>query len=254
MAGRAKLRGLDRYLLRGEYLVAEIHRHRIVLLRPFLAVLASAALAVWIDLNVGGSGSSPVVRLVWFFALAVFLWALWCWLEWRNERFVVTDKRILLFRGFITKRVPMMPLTKVTDMTYERSILGRMLGYGTFVLESAGQDQALSRIDHVPNSDENYRKIIAEIFGVASDESAEDGEYVRPEEEDAAWETEHDVPDPTPLTGRPRAFADDETYGPHVLASTRRPTIYRSADRLRRRKQEIDDTGEIPPYDPDWRP
>lgn len=251
MAGRAKLRGLDRYLLRGEYLVAEIHRHRIVLLKPFVAVVGAAALAIWIDLNVGGTGSSPVVRLVWVAALVVLAWALWRWAEWRNERFVVTDKRILLFRGFVTKRVPMMPLTKVTDMTYERSILGRLLGYGTFVLESAGQDQALSRIDHVPNSDENYRKIIAEIFGVSDESAEEEGEYVSGEE--AAWETEHDVPDPTPLTSRRPRYADDTAYGPHVLRSTRRPTIYRSADRLRRRK-ELDDTGEIPPYDPDWRP
>ncbi len=250
MPGRAKLRGLDRYLLRGEYLVAEIHRHRIVLLKPFVAVVGAAALAIWIDLNVGGTGSSPVVRLVWAAALVVLAWALWRWAEWRNERFVVTDKRILLFRGFVTKRVPMMPLTKVTDMTYERSVLGRLLGYGTFVLESAGQDQALSRIDHVPNSDENYRKIIAEIFGV-SDESAEE-EVEDVSEEEAAWETEHDVPDPTPLTSRRPRYADDTAYGPHVLRSTRRPTIYRSSDRGRRK--EIDDTGELPPYDPNWRP
>ena len=250
MPGRAKLRGLDRYLLRGEYLVAEIHRHRIVLLKPFLAVVGAAALAIWIDLNVGGTGSSPVVRLVWAAALVVLAWALWRWAEWRNERFVVTDKRILLFRGFVTKRVPMMPLTKVTDMTYERSILGRLLGYGTFVLESAGQDQALSRIDHVPNSDENYRKIIAEIFGVSDESAEEEGEHVS--EEEAAWETEHDVPDPTPLTSRRPRYADDTAYGPHVLRSTRRPTIYRSSDRGRRK--EIDDTGELPPYNPDWRP
>lgn len=250
MPGRAKLRGLDRYLLRGEHLVAEIHRHRIVLLKPFLAVVGAAALAIWIDLNVGGTGSSPVVRLVWAAALVVLAWALWRWAEWRNERFVVTDKRILLFRGFVTKRVPMMPLTKVTDMTYERSILGRLLGYGTFVLESAGQDQALSRIDHVPNSDENYRKIIAEIFGVSDESAEEEGEYVS--EEEAAWETEHDVPDPTPLTSRRPRYADDTAYGPHVLRSTRRPTIYRSSDRGRRK--EIDDTGELPPYNPDWRP
>lgn len=250
MPGRAKLRGLDRYLLRGEYLVAEIHRHRIVLLKPFVAVVGAAALAIWIDLNVGGTGSSPVVRLVWAAALVVLAWALWRWAEWRNERFVVTDKRILLFRGFVTKRVPMMPLTKVTDMTYERSILGRLLGYGTFVLESAGQDQALSRIDHVPNSDENYRKIIAEIFGVSDESAEEEGEYVS--EEEAAWESEHDVPDPTPLTSRRPRYADDTAYGPHVLRSTRRPTIYRSSDRGRRK--EIDDTGELPPYNPDWRP
>ena len=32
----------------------------------------------------------------------------------------------------------MMPLTKVTDMSYNVSMLGRVLGYGEFVFESAG--------------------------------------------------------------------------------------------------------------------
>ena len=64
-------------------------------------------------------------------------------LDWRHDWFVATDKRLLLFYGFITQKVAMMPLIKVTDMSYDRSMLGRILGYGNFVLESAGQDQAL---------------------------------------------------------------------------------------------------------------
>jgi hypothetical protein len=52
-----------------------------------------------------------------------------------------------------------MPLTRVTDMTYQRSLLGRILGYGDLIVESAGQDQALSRIEHLPRPDDFYRTI-----------------------------------------------------------------------------------------------
>ena len=45
---------------------------------------------------------------------------------------MATDKRFLLFFGFIRRKVAMMPLLKVTDMTYDRSLLGRIVGYGTF--------------------------------------------------------------------------------------------------------------------------
>ena len=62
----------------------------------------------------------------------------------------------------------MMPLLKVTDMTYDRSLLGRVVGYGKFMLESAGQDQALSTIDHVPDADTHYRAICTQLFGPAS--------------------------------------------------------------------------------------
>ena len=62
----------------------------------------------------------------------------------------------------------MMPLLKVTDMTYDRSLLGRVVGYGKFMLESAGQDQALSTIDHVPDADTHYRAICTQLFGPGS--------------------------------------------------------------------------------------
>ena len=68
----------------------------------------------------------------------------------------------------------MMPLAKVTDMSYNRSPLGRLLGYGTFVMESAGQDQALHRVEWVPDPDQTYRAICAEIFGVDDEERAPD--------------------------------------------------------------------------------
>ncbi len=58
----------------------------------------------------------------------------------------------------------MMPLAKVTDMTFQRSFLGRLLGYGKFVRESAGQDQALSTVDHIPYPEQFYLEVCALIF------------------------------------------------------------------------------------------
>ena len=49
-------------------------------------------------------------------------------------------------------------------MTFQRSFLGRMLGYGTFILESAGQDQALSTVDHIPYPEQLYLEVCALIF------------------------------------------------------------------------------------------
>jgi hypothetical protein len=39
-----------------------------------------------------------------------------------------------------------------------------VLGYGQFVLESAGQDQALRTITFIPHPDETYRLLVATIF------------------------------------------------------------------------------------------
>jgi hypothetical protein len=103
------------------------------------------------------------------------LWWLWLipfgrlvvkFIEWRYEWFAATDKRLLLLSGFIIHKVGMMSLGKVTDLKYSRSVLGEMLGFGEFLLESAGQDQALRRIAWVPNPDRNYRALCATVYGL----------------------------------------------------------------------------------------
>jgi membrane protein YdbS with pleckstrin-like domain len=89
----------------------------------------------------------------------------WRLLQWREEWFVVTDRRLLLRSGIITRRVAMMPLIKVTDMSYSRPPVGRLLGYGQIVIESAGNDQALRRIRHLPHPDALYLDICELLFG-----------------------------------------------------------------------------------------
>ncbi len=157
---------VDRYLLRGERLVAAVHWHVVRLLRPTAVMLGLLALMGWVG---GGLPPRSVLGPVLpFLALAVVLWWGWQVLTWRQDRLVVTDRRMLLISGLLTRRVAVMPLRKVTDLTYERPLTGRLLGaagWGTFVLESAGQDQAFHRIPLVPHPDDLYRRLTDEIFG-----------------------------------------------------------------------------------------
>ncbi len=226
-------KGLQRYLLGGEHPVAEIRYHAIVLLKPALALVLATALALWLDLSVSDA-AVPLLKWVWLLWAGVLGWVAWRWIEWRHTRVVATDKRIVLFEGWINHKVSMMPLKKVTDMGYERSLLGRLIGYGTFVLESAGQDQALSRIEFVPHPDENYRAICSVVFGVADDGRDED-------DEEPAWETSEDY--------ATRLGVVDGVYSgpPGQPSAGHGQSIYRSRDREGRGEA---DTGELPPYDP----
>ncbi len=170
MARRPRLdRELERYLVADETVIVAVRRHWFHLIREILVAAGATILAFWIDTQVS---QSPGARLLQNASLLFWwgagLWLLWRVLNWRRDWFVATDKRFLLFYGFIRRKVAMMPLLKVTDMTYDRSLLGRVLGYGSFLLESAGQDQALSNIDHVPDADANYRLICTQLFGPGS--------------------------------------------------------------------------------------
>lgn len=155
---------LDRYLLASEIVVVAVRRHPAQVLEPVLSAVTALFAVLWAT-----SSLSPDVELVpdvlwvsWLLVLGRALWRLW---EWSQDWFIATDTRLLLTYGILTRKVAMMPLGKVTDMSYNRSPLGRLLGYGEFVLESAGQDQAMRVVSWLPNPDELYRLICAELFG-----------------------------------------------------------------------------------------
>jgi membrane protein YdbS with pleckstrin-like domain len=160
---------LGRYLLDRERIVIAVHQHWAKVAEPVASVTAGLVLLLAIDSFLPARLSS-LVNVFWWAWFVLVGRAIWKVLEWRHDWFAATDKRLILTYGLITQKVAMMPLAKVTDMSYNRSPLGRLLGYGTFVMESAGQDQALHRVGWVADPDRTYRAICAEMFGIDSHE------------------------------------------------------------------------------------
>ncbi|MGX7679212.1 PH domain-containing protein [Jatrophihabitans sp. DSM 45814] len=154
---------LDRYLLPTETLEVVARRHWASLAISALIVVGVILAGLFVLTFMGDTQFFAVVGVLAI--LGAIGWFGWVVGDWYVERFVITDKRVLLITGILTKRVAIMPLSKVTDLTYERSLLGRLLGYGVFVIESAGQQQALSRIDFLQNPDELYQQVSALLFG-----------------------------------------------------------------------------------------
>jgi membrane protein YdbS with pleckstrin-like domain len=148
---------LRRYVLANERVVVATRRHWALLLEPIATTFVSFLL-------VGAASEYTGLRWLWVAWLLVVGRLVWKWLQWYHEWFVATDKRLILAYGLVINRVAMMPLMKVTDMGYSRTPVGQVLGYGRFVMESAGQDQALRRVDWVPHPDDTYRKLCATIF------------------------------------------------------------------------------------------
>ena len=83
---------------------------------------------------------------------------------WQKNRFVLTNKRVMVVEGLIRRRVSMAPLLRVTDLRYEQSALGRLLNYGGFVIEGIGFFSRIRRIPTLPNPNELYLRIVEEIY------------------------------------------------------------------------------------------
>lgn len=154
---------INKYLLPHEEQVITVRKHPAVLEGPITAALAGLVVAAVLSDTVLRR-SSTGISAVWIIWGLLFLWLLWRAARWSVEYFVVTSQRMILTSGLLTRKVAMMPLVKVTDMSFQRSLLGRLLGYGEFILESAGQDQALRTVDHVPYPEQLYLEVCGLIF------------------------------------------------------------------------------------------
>jgi hypothetical protein len=154
---------IAKYLLPGERLVRVQRRHWVSLSKPLAVAAGVLLLALVLDVALPRSATLPR-QIVWTLVLAGFGYLGFQGVRWWADRFVVTDKRVLLVHGLLVREVDMIPLTKVTDMRYERTIPGRLLGYGVFVMDSAGKGGALSRVDHIREPDWLYREICTLLF------------------------------------------------------------------------------------------
>jgi hypothetical protein len=150
-----------KYLADGEHVRAFIQPHIAMIIGPLLLTLVVAIFAFALS---PANGVWDLRDLVWVLFWYLFVRLAWYAFFWWRDRIVITGQRIFRVSGIFIREADSMPLSKVTDLKFRRTPMGYLLGYGTFVVESAGQDQALSTIDYVPQPDTVYNIINTHVF------------------------------------------------------------------------------------------
>lgn len=126
-----------RLLGEGEQVVLDLHPHWKRLVVPLLVLLVVAAGYGFLLAQVDDGR----VRLgVGVLALLLVLWLVVVpFLRWRTTLFVVTTRRVVVREGVLSRSGRDVPMTRVNDVTFSHSLLERLLGCGTLVVESAGE-------------------------------------------------------------------------------------------------------------------
>jgi uncharacterized membrane protein YdbT with pleckstrin-like domain len=153
---------VEKYLLPDERWVVATRRHWAVLIEPTAKFVPVFLVGGWLllfdpDNRVTSSaGLIVVVAALGYYGLRVA--------EWWMRHFIVSTRRVLLTSGVIARTVTLLPLRRITDLTWKETLPGQLLNYGTFRFESAGQQQALSEITFLPGADVLYRRVSALLF------------------------------------------------------------------------------------------
>jgi membrane protein YdbS with pleckstrin-like domain len=163
---------VNKLLLANEHQVVCVRFHPAKVLGPLSLVFAGLIVAGLLSSVTHGTE----LDAVWVAWGLLLLWLIWKILNWLVDYFVVTSKRVILATGLLVRKVEMMPLVKVTDMSYQQSVRGRVLKYGQFIFESAGQEQHLREVDYIPHPEQLYLEVCGLIF---ADEDKVDSGFLR---------------------------------------------------------------------------
>jgi hypothetical protein len=151
-----------KYLLPDETAVVATRRHWAVLIEPtakFLPVFVAGGWLLLLDPDnrvTSSVGLLVILASLGYYGLRVA--------EWWMRHFIVSTRRVLLTSGVIARTVTLLPLRRITDLTWKETVPGQVLGYGTFRFESAGAQQALSEITFLPGADVLYRRVSGLLF------------------------------------------------------------------------------------------
>lgn len=83
-------------------------------------------------------------------------------LEWKHNRLILTNFRLTQERGIFGKRRMSLRLDKIQDITSDISLTGRLLNYGTLIIESAGKEGKMV-FQGMPSPDAIKRMIEGEV-------------------------------------------------------------------------------------------
>jgi uncharacterized membrane protein YdbT with pleckstrin-like domain len=144
-----------------------LHPHWKTLIPPILIALLVVAIALVAEALIP-SGSASLAARGAVGAVAVLVLMVWLIvpvLRWRTTTYELTTKRLRIRYGIVTRRGRDIPLTRITDVSFEQGVLDRLLGAGRLVVESAGEHGqiVLRDIPHVQD-------VQARLFRLVEDE------------------------------------------------------------------------------------
>ncbi len=151
---------VGRYLLPREKIFVTVRQHPALLLPPLASAVGVLLTAIAVS---GIPHVAQSVRIaIWILTLAFAVRFAVTLFDWFIRLIVVTDQRFMLIAGLATTTVQTISFPNLADMTFQRAPAGRIFGFGTFTIESAGNTHAV--INYVPYPEQIYLEIFGALF------------------------------------------------------------------------------------------
>ena len=150
----AKLLGAD------ERVVVSVRPHWKTLVAPTVVFITTSAVATYLALVVPEGDWRLWLRLaivvVWL--LIVVAWALRPLLVWWYTQYTITNKRLIMRSGVLSRSGHDVPLQRISDVSFERTWFERILDSGTLHVESTSERGPIRLVD-IPHVEDLQRDL-----------------------------------------------------------------------------------------------
>jgi uncharacterized membrane protein YdbT with pleckstrin-like domain len=134
---------VDELLATNEEIKYEAHQHPFVFFSRILAETIMLAVLLGALYFTSRTTWNQREYLTWglvVISLLVVGSGIFDFLRWRNERFLLTDRRVIHLRGIINKATIDSSLDKINDVQTRQTFFGRMFNYGDLEIQTASED------------------------------------------------------------------------------------------------------------------
>jgi uncharacterized membrane protein YdbT with pleckstrin-like domain len=159
-------------LMPGERSIALVRQHWSVIAGHVLGAIVVVVVALVLNAIVPakiGSLSITTVKtvIVLVLIIAAVLWAGVRVLQWRFATYHLTDKRIVMEGGILSRTAETIPLDRIQNTVIHRPLADRLIGAGDIEIESAGRD-GVEVLHRIPKAEAFYNELLATMNAPSS--------------------------------------------------------------------------------------
>jgi uncharacterized membrane protein YdbT with pleckstrin-like domain len=129
---------LKKHLMSGEVIEREARLHWIIFVPA--AIFIALAILLFSVVRSGGEATADMMPVPVIFLVIGLLAALSAYVNRDSSEFAVTNKRVVVKTGWLSRRSTEILLRQVEGITVNQGIIGRMFDYGTIIVEGTGTD------------------------------------------------------------------------------------------------------------------
>jgi uncharacterized membrane protein YdbT with pleckstrin-like domain len=144
----------------GEVIIKQMRPHWRALTIPILVFILTTIGWLWLFSVIGFEFLRWIIAGIGIFVLVFYV--IIPFARWYSSEYVFTDRRVITRRGIIAKSGKDVPLAKINNISFNQSVLGRILNYGDLVIDSANSDGPVI-ISDVPSVETIQRDLYTSI-------------------------------------------------------------------------------------------